>query len=314
MTGAATAQGESAPPAIPPRAAFVVGLARSGTTLLQRLLDGHPALLVMRRESHASDWCSAPNPADAFLEWRKRDREFFDAPADRDALLAHLRARLPGPSPVPEALRALVEGIVRIRPPAPGCAAWVEKTPKHLWNTPELLGAFGPATRFVHVVRDPRAVMASQFERWERGKPLHVRTFAARWAAADHLARTFERAHPEFIAVRYEDLVRETEAVMRRVAGHLGIEWHPILAEPTDDAAPWGGNSSTKEKVSGVSAASLDRWAEQLEPAHLDLLERLLAPRMRGRGYEPRSPSADRPDLRRAWVELVARCRIGREA
>ena len=59
MDGDGDAPGGTAPA----RAAFLVGVPRSGTTLLLRLLDGHPDLLVLPHESHAADWHGAPDPA-----------------------------------------------------------------------------------------------------------------------------------------------------------------------------------------------------------------------------------------------------------
>jgi hypothetical protein len=187
----------------------------------------------------------------------------------------------------------------------------VEKTPNHLRRVPELARAFGPATRFLCLVRDPRSVAASQFERWRRGGALHARTFAARWAYADHLARRWESSVPGFRILRYEDLVARPEEGMRGVAGHLGIPWDRRLLEPTLDGAPWPGNASSRRALEGIAA--WDRGARTLAPGEAGIIERLLAPRMRARGYAPADPAADRPSAGRAWSEAVVRVRALRE-
>jgi hypothetical protein len=290
-----------------------VGVARSGTTLLQRLLDGHPRLYAIHRETHVVDWCGAPDPVAAFLARRRSDGEFFPDAGRREALVAHLRERIRGPVPLHRALRILLDGLVRLQPPPPGATTWVEKTPKHLRWVPALRSAFGPGTRFLCLVRDPRAVMSSQFQKWRRGEEVHVRTFAARWIEADDLALRLERTVPGFLALRYEDLVADPRGSARRAAEHLGVGWDDALLNPTDRGRAWRGNSSTKERVDGVSDAALDRWEERLDPAAVLELEHLLAPRMEARGYPLRNPAAARPSVRRLYLEAAARLRARKD-
>jgi hypothetical protein len=296
----------------PRAAAFLVGVPRSGTTLLLRLLDGHPDLLVLPHESHASDWHAAPDPARGFRERRRLDGPYFREPSKADALEDRLRRALPGPSDIGAALRALADAYAGVLPAPPGLLAWVEKTPKHLVRVPEIRRAFGDDARFVCVVRDPRAVAASQFTLWKRGGAGHVRTFAARWTAADILARRFEAFVPGFRTIRYEDLVEDPDRATRGIAAHLGIPWHPCLLEPTERGAPWRGNASTRAARTGVTLEP-EQGMRALSPGEERLVERLLAPRMRARGYEPRDPRAAGPSPARAWIELVARYRILRE-
>jgi hypothetical protein len=297
----------------PRRAAFLVGVPRSGTTLLLRLLDGHPELLVLPQESHAADWHGAPDPARAFRDRRRIDGAWVPDAERAAALEAHLARALPGPAGLGDALRALAAGYARVLGAPPGLRAWVEKTPKHLARVPSLRRAFGDAARFVCLVRDPRAVAASQFTLWKRGGARHVRTFASRWAAADLLARRCDAAVPGFLAIRYEDLAADPAATMREVAAHLGIAWHPSLLVPTDRGRPWGGNASTRAARSGVSLEA-ERSARALSSEEERLLERLLAPRMHARGYAPRDAAAGGPSAARAWIEIVARVRLLRDA
>jgi len=298
--------------AAPARAAFLFGVPRSGTTLLLRLLDGHPDLLVLPRETHAADWHGARDPVAAFRARRREDGPLFADSGRSEALDAWVAARLRGPADIGSALRAVVEGFARLLPAPPGARAWVEKTPKHLYRVPALRRAFGEGTRFLCLLRDPRAVAASQFTRWKRGGARHVRTFAARWAAADVVTRRFEAAMPGFRVLRYEDLLADPEGAMRGVAAHLGVPWHPSLLLPTDRGVPWAGNASSRLALPRV-ALEPERGTRDLSPREAALVERLLAPRMRARGYEPRDPAAGGPSAARAWIEAVARFRVLRE-
>ncbi len=290
---------------------FVVGVARSGTSLLKALLDGHPELWVPPAESMAVDWCDAPDPAAAFLALPKYDA-LLPAGSDERALVeAMLRERVhPGSGPV-VAVRAFLEAMARVRPPQDSARRWVEKTPKHLRAVPTFLSALGRETRVVCVVRDPRAVLASQAKRWERGRtPEGMRHFARRWATGDVLTHDFLRRHPQFTAVRYEDLVAEPERVMRDVATHLDILWDDVLVQPTRGGVPWGGNSSfgTEGAPAGISAVSLKRYEKELRPDVVAGLCRLLAPRMTRWGYDPEC----RPAGPRRWLLELSTARAVR--
>jgi len=200
------------------RGAFVVGLARSGTSLLKSLLDGHPEVWAPPGESMAADWCAAPDPAAACLQAGRDLRLVERATPEYEAFSRVLRATLDGPTDPTGGVLAWITAAAEVAPPAPKARVWVEKTPKHLRSVPILLDRLGPATRVVCVVRDPRAVLASHRQRWGAADPLDARGLAKRWALADALAAELDARHPEVLPVRYEDLVADPQSAMRRVA------------------------------------------------------------------------------------------------
>jgi len=284
-TGRAAARGVLQP-RLPSRAIFVVGAARSGTTLLARLLDGHPGLFVLPRETHAT-WCVArPDPLAALLHETPMAREFEGDARRRDEIEARLARRLTGPPDAPRLLTALAETLLEERAPQPPPVAWVEKTPRHLRHVPELLAAFGAQTRVLVLLRDPRAVMASRAARFGRRGRRAVRHFARRWATADELLRRFEPLS-QVLCVRYRDLVRDTAAQMRRVARHLDLRWDDALVQPQRAGRPWPGNSSFGGGSRGVHAEAVERWRSRLAPDEIRELEDLLAVRMAARGFAP---------------------------
>ena len=171
------------------RAAFVVGVPRSGTTLFARLLDGHPQLFVLPFETHASQWAGRPDPVTPLLGRIVRERKYANQPTPEEQVERALRARLPGPASLEALLRAAVETVHELGDAPPRAEVWVEKTPRHLRIVPELMRIFGPETRVLALVRDPRAVMASRRTRFERIGAGNVRHFAQRWAYADALVR-----------------------------------------------------------------------------------------------------------------------------
>ena len=130
------------------------------------------------------------------------------------------------------------------------------------------------------LVRDPRAILASQARRWSRHSLPQVRQFVRRWNVADTLMRSFAADDPGgFRLVGYERLVDEPREVMEEVADFLGIGWDECLVQPTKGSRFWAGNSSYKESHAGVSKRAVDRFTEELPPPLIGELETWLAPR-----------------------------------
>jgi hypothetical protein len=158
---------------------------------------------------------------------------------------------------------------------------------KEVWAVefvPHLARAF-PDARFVLVVRDPRAVVASlvamaERDPTQRAHPLsylrHWRkqiAFGARFAADRGLA-------PRVRTLVYERLVRDPEGELRALCAWLGIDFEEAMLAPA-----WGGNSSFGEQR-GVDAAAADRWRGRLAPELAALAELACGPDLALAGYE----------------------------
>lgn len=278
----------------PSRGALIVGNPRSGTSLLRALLDGHPDVLAVPRESHANTWCGAEQPAEELLQ-RETWSELPWSEARRERFGNELASLLPGPAHPADALLAVVEGLARVEPREPRPELWVDKTPTHLRVLPPMLERLGKRTRVVCIVRDARGVLASRIRRWHRGSKRAIRHFATKWARDDALTRAVE-SRPEVHTVRYEDLVTDPRGTMEGVARHLELEWDDTLVRPLRDGENFGG----REAFQGISASSRDRWREELTAEQAGELEGLLGPRLRARGYAV-DASKVQPDPRR-WV------------
>lgn len=257
-------------------ATYIVGTPRSGTTLLRNLLDGHPELFVTPAETFTVDWCGASDGIEQFFAKTKYETLLAEDAEARATLEAELRRRLPAPI---EATRAIPEVVAAIAAAygRSGFDRWIEKTPKHHLIIGEILAAHGDDLRVIWVVRDPRAVLASQQRRWGKRR---LWSFLRRWAIADELAARVE-SDPRVRVLRYEDLVTDTEAVMRDVAGHLGIAWDERLLATTRAGEPWTAMSGYQR----VSTDSLARYRDDLPRATLALVEAVLGRRMQRRGY-----------------------------
>jgi hypothetical protein len=263
------------------------GSPRSGTTLLRRLLDEHPAF--------------AGGPESSL---------FLPARIDV-ARLAHGYG-IPGPE-LAHLLRdstsqtAFIDAFAARYLAARGRRRWVEKTPLNIHHLAWIRAHF-PEAPIIHLVRDGRDVVCSMRQhpdrRWVDGRWVlsdrrrSVTECARRWASSTGAGMAF-RSDPGYLEVRYEDLVGDPTAALTALLRFLG--------EPVDDAViaatragaatgAWAGDDGDEPEDGGVPAArpdaagaitttSVGRWRHDLTPAEVDEVLAVAGDRLHELGY-----------------------------
>jgi len=287
------------------RPLFILGVPKSGTTLIQRLLDGHPALVVDDAESKF------------FSRFVPRAQQLSD-PRDRRRLAQEIMFRKfsEGESTrhrrwdYPALLRAFDRNLDLLGTeiphylPSAVCAIgnvtgqvgvtsryWVEKTP--YWRTPRRsVHQYFPDAMIIQTIRDPRANFSSVL-RMGLLECADVGWFAHSWARE---ARRARRAHDGFfgeaqLLVRYEDIAQHPARTVERIAKHLDLPVVDELFHPTFHMTPgaratqWAGNSAYGTTFEGISATSVARWREELAEADIKTIEAVAGAEMNRAGY-----------------------------
>jgi hypothetical protein len=204
---------------------FVVGMNRSGTTLLRMMLDAHPQLTIPP-ETHfvpaLIKACREPGatPEDA-LAAMKSAREWGDFGFSDEEMLGRLRATKMRPG---QAVRTFYEAYMEQQ----GKPRWGEKTPTYVQRMPLIERAL-PEARFVHVIRDGRDVALSVLDRTVR--ELTAADVARRWQKKITKARNDAPKLRHYIELRYEDLILDTEPVLRRVCEFIKLDYDPAMLD-----------------------------------------------------------------------------------
>ena len=192
---------------------FIVGMPRSGTSLVEQILAAHPAVRgggerrdldrIARRIRHVTGSRERYPRCAAEL-----------APEDADALGREYLERGPRPGP----------GECRV----------TDKLPANFLHL-GLVALLLPRARIVHCRRDPRDVALSVFaQQFAEG---HVWAYAFEDIAAFHLAYQRLMAHwraalpRPFLDLDYEELVREPEPACRRLLAFCGLRWDPACLD-----------------------------------------------------------------------------------
>lgn len=274
---------------------FVLGSARSGTTLLQVMLNAHPAISVIG-ELHFFDrilQLKKHLPALGTAEGMERLFELLprmEAIARLpgvDDVLVEVRGRLAAlPEPTYEALYGLIlDSYAR----AAGARRAGEKTTANLRYLDDLVQIF-PGCRLIHIVRDPRGSVASRLKvPWTSGD---VVTNAIKWKMEVAAAQAFMTASPrqrhQMIEARYEDLIADPAAVLRRICDFIGEPYDERMHDYHRSAGalvqhePW--KAGVARPVYSTSAAS---WRSSLTRSQIFLIEQIAGATMRRHGYAP---------------------------
>jgi len=289
---------------------FVVGVGRSGTSLVQSMLAAHPAFGfppetgffrryvargVLRRLARQGGTM-------AVAERLASDERLRRLRVPARELVA--RAERPGSLSDASIYREL---LMAYAPAGSGVRAGDKdpRTVEHLG----LLHRVYPEGYVVHVIRDPRDVLASKKAAdWSRGRPVLRHVLAGR--AQLRLGRRDGRRHfvDRYVEVFYEDLLRAPEVTLRRLCAGVSVRYDPAMLEYRDAAAELVARDEMQwkaETLGPLLTGNVDKWRGVLTAREAHLTEKACVEAMRAGGYTPGRGNAVGP-LDRVAIGLTA--------
>lgn len=261
---------------------YVVGASRSGTTMLATILGRNCAVHDIGETHYLGDLCATNQFAQTIPS-----REATSISAN---LYARSRKTIWRSTPDlvdwqrAEGLMASVQNVTRYGllglvasdlARSAGKIHAVEQTPRNIYYADQIL-AHDPESRIIEIVRDPRAVLHSQRQRWRMrflGAPnvpyseslrtfvnYHAITMALLWRAAVR-AGLAHGSNPRYMRIRYEDLISDPEGIVVQLCAFLGIPFETDMLEIPRISSSTAMNANAK---TGISKDSINRWQEQL--------------------------------------------------
>jgi hypothetical protein len=217
---------------------FVLGVPRSGTTLLYSMLISAGGFAVYRKETFFYDLV----PRFGALKSARSREEFL-----KRWLHGHL-GKVPGLDVASlarealgkithrgEFLPRLMDAIAAVQ----GAERWVEATPAHLMYIDEIRQAV-PDALIVHVIRDGRDCALS-YERqgwiatlpWDRSRRVGVAALFWEWMVRNGRAHG-QKAAGKYLEVKFEDLVADPAAMLERVGRFIDhdLDYDRIRQDP----------------------------------------------------------------------------------
>jgi len=269
---------------------FIVGVPRSGTTLLQAMLTSHPRMAIppeteffMKHRPPAAASRGDEAAWTAYIDRWLASRGFTEQGLDAGAM----RVRLRGLDAAQRTARGVFLELLAAHAERTGKPRIGEKSPHHCRHVEELATMF-PHARFIHIHRDPRDVVASLLKvPWVKGSHL---TLARGWARImrDHSRLVRSMPADRYMTVRYETLVERPEDEAARLCVFLGEVMQPeMLAfhERRDRGFAERESSWKGGTLRPVSAASVGRFRNDLTPRQIAGVQRVVGGLLAEFGY-----------------------------
>jgi len=181
------------------------------------------------------------------------------------------------------------------------------------WHIPESIEHF-PDAKFLHIIRDPRAVFHSQLNSLDpfTGKPFSKSALktAMDWEKATSLDKSFIKSH--IFEIKYESLLSEPEIILHGLIQYLGIENQTKTGNSSSFASRM--EEADKNLHAGISSEpdpeKISVWEKTLSKKNIVLLETFFGDRLLEKGYEKSAAAINHPVFYRNYVFFGIRFQI----
>ncbi len=288
---------------------FIVGVHRSGTTLLRFMLSSSPRIyippesdFIPRFFRRAPDRPLSEDQAARILRkiWQYRFVKEWQGDPPRAADLLQ-----DGRTPA-----AFLHALYTTYASQYGAVRWGDKTPIYTSYIPLLHHLF-PTARFVHVIRDGRDVALSTLDKWG-SKEFHVDIYyaARNWVRRVRQAREggARLGKHLYYELHYEQLVQQPEQELQKLCHFLGEEYLPQMAHQDRLARQWIKPGGFHDPVRRPpNAGRVDRWRREMSPRDLRLFQRVAGDLLLELGYETTDPEPTPPSEAVRFAYLSAK-------
>lgn len=288
---------------------FIIGCGRSGSSLLLQIINSHPDIHVGREMHLKNPWYflyyndfitelnkykpftedeNALNAID-FLFSESVEGSFWTYANSNLDIDRIKRDFIDSDRSIKSLINTYFEEILRYE----NVKVTGSKFPLHFHYVP-LLKNWYPKSKIIHIIRDPRAVLTSELNRWNKPKhPLSkdnkffydisiILYVIIQWSwAIDCHFYYKEKYNDTYKLIRFEDLLLKPEKINKELFNFLNFAPPKIKSDYKIE------DSSFVERglIKGVDKSSLSRWERKLSKRKKLLFKILLKSKMSKLGY-----------------------------
>ena len=284
---------------------FVVGASRSGTTMLARILGRNEEVYTLNEMHYFGDLFDFRDKSSlltggkllkttAKLVARYRRGIWNDRVRDEDLATAKkILNEKENINPI-DLFRLFAEWVAH----ETNSSVIVEHTPRNIYYAKEILDSY-PEAKILHIVRDPRAVVASQKNRWKRRKNLNAKNIPIREGMREYInyhpytmSMLWKKAfasgmavegYPRCIRIKFEEVISNSSRIINPVCKFIEISYSVDMLNVSqiDSSVRQGDN-----KKIGIIKESLDAWKKILNEGEIFLIEKILNKDMSKMNYK----------------------------
>jgi len=267
---------------------FVVGVQRSGTTMLRLMLNAHPHIaipfesdFIPKFHCRLGEYGDLQTPGHVA---RLLDDISAQAFVKRGGLIRDRQAIL---ARRPDSYASLVASIYEVYAVTEGKRRWGDKDPDNTIKM-DIIWRLFPGCQFVHIVRDGRAVATSLRKLGWGSKNLLAlaRDWSWRVMLAHKMGMMIGPRH--YAEIHYEDLVKSSKQVLRQVCAFLDEPFDDGMLDYHKQAQTVMPSDSLKYHQSSVCApdsGKIDSWHREMTLADRALFDEVAGETLEAFGY-----------------------------
>lgn len=229
-----------------PMPIFVIGMPRSGTTLIEQIIASHPAV-------HGAG--ELRNLTEVVLSVRGADRQTIPYPEFIPAI---------APAALQQIGSRYIKSLDKLVPERPmNCEHVTDKMPSNYYFA-GLIHLALPNATIIHTVRDPVDTCVSCFSKLfsaEQNHTYDLGELGRYYKDYEHLMQHWHRVLPagRILDVRYEDVVADLEKEARRIIAHCGLAWDDRCLSFHQNDRPVRTASATQVRQP-IYGSAVGRW------------------------------------------------------
>ena len=206
---------------------FLVGCARSGTTLLQSILASHHAISSFP-ETHFLRGTIPKFWLFQFIKYYGKKEQLFIKKYLKRIKRKELYNAIPNPTFNTLEWVDKIINLIDLIPNDLDSTIWIEKTPMHLYFIP-LIQKVNPNIKYIHMIRDGKDVVASLFNASQNnpesfGGKQSIENCIKRWKHDIQIHKKYIN-HDNHFFITYEEIIKNSNIALKKLCKFLHIEF-----------------------------------------------------------------------------------------
>ncbi|MEA5577330.1 sulfotransferase [Anabaena sp. UHCC 0451] len=284
---------------------FIVGMPRSGTTLMTAMLSAHPHIAIPSETHFLRHWIKQyshldlTNPTHFADFWQEFTHSQHFSRLDINPQTTYRLILNTGKTDFPTIFTSILQEYATQRQKT----RWGEKTPDH-YQSLNLLFDWYPQAKIIWMVRDPRAVTASLLTMpWANS---YVNRHAITWRdSIQQLKKWVE--DQRVISINYENLINHTEAILKQVCEFINEDYTSMMifgrSQTTSPLINYQGSAkiNKSQALKQIDSTPIYKWQAQLSSTEIAIIEQITRCEMLAQNYHPLTNSLSI----KGWLEWI---------
>jgi sulfotransferase family protein len=265
---------------------FIVGVQRSGTTLLRLILNAHSEIAIPEEASFLkpllkSKWIRSTisgERKEKLIGFLGANEQFRLWNFDRGPFLKEIENKQS--TTIKEVMEMMYSSYAKHE----GKLRWGDKS--LFFGAIDLLKEMFPKARFIFIVRDGRDVFYS----WRKMDPSksHPAVMALDWKSKLHFIERSMKNIPDrdIILLRYEDLLIKPESTLQNICKFLDISFEDGMLKFHQSSKKYIGNHHSDLIFKAIDDSNINKWKKLLTEDEIAVFQKVAGSSLKKYGYE----------------------------